>query len=330
NLYKLIYVRFLSSQMKPAVFQTLTLDITGGNADMRYYGEHMTFEGYRAVYVESTDDEQEEPESILPVLKEADAVTFKKVDAAQHFTQPPARYTEASLVKALEEKGIGRPSTYAPTITTIISRGYVSREKKRLYPTELGRMITSMMMEYFGPIMDTAFTASLEDKLDMVEEGESQWRQILRDFYPPFEKMLHVAEDQIEKVEVKDEVSDVQCDKCGAMMVYKMGRFGKFLACPNFPECRNAKPILTYIDAPCPKCGARLMEKTSKKNRKFYGCERYPECDFVSWEMPITEKCPKCGSYMVKKRGKHGEEIHLCANETCRYKETVEKNEDDE
>ncbi len=330
NLYKLIYVRFLSSQMKPAVFQTLTLDITGGNADMRYYGEHMTFAGYRAVYVESTDDEQEEPESILPVLKEADAVTFKKVDAAQHFTQPPARYTEASLVKALEEKGIGRPSTYAPTITTIISRGYVSREKKRLYPTELGRMITSMMMEYFGPIMDTAFTASLEDKLDMVEEGESQWRQILRDFYPPFEKMLHVAEDQIEKVEVKDEVSDVQCDKCGAMMVYKMGRFGKFLACPNFPECRNAKPILTYIDAPCPKCGARLMEKTSKKNRKFYGCERYPECDFVSWEMPITEKCPKCGSYMVKKRGKHGEEIHLCANETCRYKETVEKNEDDE
>ena len=316
NLYKLIYVRFLSSQMKPAVFQTLTLDITGGNADMRYYGEHMTFAGYRAVYVESTDDEQEEPESILPVLKEADAVTFKKVDAAQHFTQPPARYTEASLVKALEEKGIGRPSTYAPTITTIISRGYVSREKKRLYPTELGRMITS--------------TASLEDKLDMVEEGESQWRQILRDFYPPFEKMLHVAEDQIEKVEVKDEVSDVQCDKCGAMMVYKMGRFGKFLACPNFPECRNAKPILTYIDAPCPKCGARLMEKTSKKNRKFYGCERYPECDFVSWEMPITEKCPKCGSYMVKKRGKHGEEIHLCANETCRYKETVEKNEDDE
>ena len=330
NLYKLIYVRFLSSQMKPAVFQTLTLDIAGGNADMRYYGEHMTFAGYRAVYVESTDDEQEEPESILPVLKEADAVTFKKVDAAQHFTQPPARYTEASLVKALEEKGIGRPSTYAPTITTIISRGYVSREKKRLYPTELGRMITSMMMEYFGPIMDTAFTASLEDKLDMVEEGESQWRQILRDFYPPFEKMLHVAEDQIEKVEVKDEVSDVQCDKCGAMMVYKMGRFGKFLACPNFPECRNAKPILTYIDAPCPKCGARLMEKTSKKNRKFYGCERYPECAFVSWEMPITEKCPKCGSYMVKKRGKHGEEIHLCANETCRYKETVEKNEDDE
>lgn len=330
NLYKLIYARFMASQMKPAVFQALTLDLYGGRADMRYYGEHMTFAGYRAVYVESTDDEQETPESVLPVAQEGDSVIFQNVQALQHFTQPPARYTEASLVKALEDKGIGRPSTYAPTITTIISRGYVSREKKRLYPTELGRMITSMMMEYFGPIIDTAFTALLEDKLDTVEEGGEQWRQILRDFYPPFEKMLNVAENQIEKVEVKDEVSDVQCDKCGAMMVYKMGRFGKFLACPNFPECRNAKPILTYIEAPCPKCGARLMEKTSKKNRKFYGCERYPECDFVSWEMPISEKCPRCGSYMVKKRGKHGEEIHLCANETCRYKESVEKQDEEE
>ena len=330
NLYKLIYARFMASQMKPAVFQTLTMDIQGGEANMRYYGEHMSFAGYRAVYVESTDDEQETPESILPIVAEGDAVSFKDVETLQHFTQPPARYTEASLVKALEDKGIGRPSTYAPTITTIISRGYVTREKKRLYPTELGRMITSMMLEYFGPIIDTTFTASLEDKLDTVEEGGEQWRQILREFYPPFEQMLSVAEEQIEKVEVKDEVSDVQCDKCGAMMVYKMGRFGKFLACPNFPECRNAKPILTYIDAPCPKCGARLMEKTSKKNRKFYGCEKYPECDFVSWEMPIVEKCPKCGSFMVQKRGKRGEEIRLCANETCRYKETVEKNDDEE
>lgn len=330
NLYKLIYARFMASQMNPAVFQTLTMDIRGGEANMRYYGEHMSFAGYRAVYVESTDDEQEAPESILPVANEGDNVSFKEVETLQHFTQPPARYTEASLVKALEDKGIGRPSTYAPTITTIISRGYVSREKKRLYPTELGRMITSMMQEYFGPIIDTTFTASLEDKLDTVEEGGEQWRQILREFYPPFEQMLSVAEEQIEKVEVKDEVSDVQCDKCGAMMVYKMGRFGKFLACPNFPECRNAKPILTYIDAPCPKCGARLMEKTSKKNRKFYGCEKYPECDFVSWEMPIVEKCPKCGSYMVKKRGKRGEEIHLCANETCRYKETIERTDEEE
>lgn len=330
NLYRLIYTRFLASQMKPAVFQTLTADLSGGGAVMRYYGEHMTFAGYRAVYIESTDDEQETPESILPVLEEGGSVSFTSVNAEQHFTQPPARYTEASLVRTLEEKGIGRPSTYAPTITTIISRGYVSREKKRLYPTELGYMVTDVMLEYFAPIVDVDFTAQMEKKLDEVEEGQEEWRAVLRDFYPPFEKMLDEAEKHIEKVEIQDEVSDVPCDKCGAMMVYKMGRFGRFLACPNFPECHNAKPILTYIDTPCPKCGARLMEKTSKKNRKFYGCEKYPECDFVSWEKPIPEKCPKCGSYMVEKRGKRGEHIHLCANETCRYKETVAKEEKDE
>ena len=330
NLYKLIYARFLSSQMKPAVFQTLSADIGDGKLVMRYYGEHMTFQGYRAMYTESSDDEQELPESVLPSLKEGDPIVFTDVSATQHFTQPPARYTEASLVKTLEEKGIGRPSTYAPTITTIITRGYVSREKKRLFPTELGRMVTSMMTEYFSNIVDTEFTASLEDKLDTVEEGKGEWRQILRDFYPPFETMLGVAEEHIEKIEVKDEVSDVQCDKCGAMMVYKMGRFGRFLACPNFPECRNAKPILHYIEAPCPKCGARLMEKTSRKNRKFYGCEKYPDCDFVSWEKPISDKCPQCGGYMVEKRSKRGEIIHLCANETCRCKVTVEDNEERE
>ena len=330
NLYRLIYTRFLASQMKPAVFQTLTADLSGGGAVLRYYGEHMTFAGYRAVYIESTDDEQETPESILPVLEEGGSVNFTSVNAEQHFTQPPARYTEASLVRTLEEKGIGRPSTYAPTITTIISRGYVSREKKRLYPTELGYMVTDVMLEYFSPIVDVDFTAQMEEKLDEVEEGQVEWRNVLRDFYPPFEKMLDEAEKHIEKVEIQDEVSDVPCDKCGAMMVYKMGRFGRFLACPNFPECRNAKPILIYIVTPCPKCGARLMEKTSKKNRKFYGCEKYPECDFVSWEKPIPEKCPKCGSYMVEKRGKRGEHIHLCANETCRYKETVTKEEKDE
>ncbi len=330
NLYRLVYNRFLASQMKPAVFQTLTMDIAGGDCVLRYYGEHMLFPGYRTVYVESTDDEQEEPESVLPIFEENEAIAFTSVETEQHFTQPPARYTEASLVKTLEEKGIGRPSTYAPTITTIITRGYVSREKKRLYPTELGRMITAMMTEYFGSIVDTEFTASLEDKLDTVEEGTTQWKDILREFYPSFDRMLSVAEEQIEKVEVKDEVSDVACDKCGSMMVYKMGRFGKFLACPNFPACRNAKPILNYIEAPCPSCGSRLMEKTSKKNRKFYGCECYPECDFVSWEKPIVEKCPKCNTYMIEKRGKHGETVHLCANETCRYKESVKTEENND
>lgn len=328
NLYKLIYARFVASQMKPAIFNTLTLDIQGDGVELRYYGEHMTFTGYRAVYVEGVDDEGETPESVMPVLHTGDVVNVEEVEATQHFTQPPARYTEASLVKTLEEKGIGRPSTYAPTITTILSRGYVSREKKRLYPTELGRMVTNLMIEYFAPVVDTEFTAAMEDKLDTVEEGKMEWRQILRDFYPPFEKMLSVAEEQIEKIEVKDEVSDIPCDKCGAMMVYKMGRFGKFLACPRFPECRNAKPILHYIDAPCPKCGARLMEKTSRKNRKFYGCEKYPECDFVSWEKPIVDKCPQCGHYMVEKRSKKGEAIHLCANETCRHKVPVREEKD--
>ena len=323
NLYRLIYTRFLASQMKPAAFRTMSVDICSSKITMRYYGEHMYFAGYRAVYTESTDDEQETKESILPVLQEKDPVSFTSVDTLQHFTQPPARYTEASLVRTLEEKGIGRPSTYAPTITTIISRGYVSREKKRLYPTELGCMVTDMMLEYFTDIVDVEFTAQLEEKLDAIEEGTSEWKQILRDFYPDFAETLSRAESKIEKIQVKDEVSDVPCEKCGAMMVYKMGRFGKFLACPNFPECRNAKPIINYIAAKCPECGGRLMEKTSKKNRKFYGCEKYPDCGFVSWEMPVTDKCPQCGSYMVEKRGKHGEKIHLCANEKCRCKVTV-------
>jgi len=331
NLYKLIYTRFMASQMKPAVFATVTVTMQGApdnkpkqSAQLRYYGEHMTFAGYRALYTESQDDEEQKVETAIPTLETGDAVSIEDVDTNQRFTQPPSRYTEASLVRTLEEKGIGRPSTYAPTITTIISRGYVAREKRRLYPTELGKMVTSMMLEYFAPIVDTEFTANMEDQLDGVEEGKEEWRAILREFYPPFEKMLGVAEKQVEKIEVKDEVSDVPCDKCGAMMVYKMGRYGRFLACPNFPECRNTKPIIKYIDVPCPKCGARLMEKISKKNRKFYGCEKYPDCDFVSWEMPSKEKCPKCGSYMTEKRNKKGERILLCANETCRYKEKKE------
>ena len=330
NLYRLIYNRFLASQMNPALYETMTADIAGDGVGLRFYGEHKKFAGFTTVYEEGTDEAEDSSEVTLPALKEGDAVTVDDVECEQHFTQPPSRYTEASLVRALDEKGIGRPSTYAPTITTIISRGYVSREKKRLYPTELGRMVTSMMEEHFSDIVDIEFTADLEERLDEVEEGKVYWKQILRDFYPPFEANLEVAEQQIEKVEVKDEPSDVQCDKCGAMMVYKMGRFGKFLACPNFPECRNTKPIVTYIATPCPLCGGRLMEKTSRKNRKFYGCEHYPECSFVSWEMPVTEKCPQCGSYMVEKRGRKGEVWHLCANEKCHHRVEVQQEEETE
>ena len=331
NLYRLIYNRFLASQMMPALFETVTIELTGNGVGLRFYGEHKKFAGFTSLYEESTDEAPDNVEtSSMPQLVEGDMVTVADVASNQHFTQPPPRYNEASLVDALEEKGIGRPSTFAPTITTIISRGYVSREKRQLYPTELGRMVTSMMEEYFTDIVDMDFTADMEDKLDQVEEGGMDWKQVLRDFYPPFEKTLQVAEQEIEKVEIKDEPSDVPCDKCGAMMVYKMGRFGRFLACPNFPECRNTMAIATYIKAPCPVCGARLMEKTSRKNRKFYGCERYPECDFVSWEKPVTDKCPQCGGYMVEKRNRKGEVWHLCANETCRCRVEVTPSEDEE
>ena len=328
-LYRLIYNRFVASQMESAVYETLQADITDREVGLRFYGEHKVFPGFTALYEEDTDETQDSVEMNLPALKEGQKVHVEAVSTDQHFTQPPSRYTEASLVRTLEENGIGRPSTYAPTITTIISRGYVSREKKRLYPTELGIMVTQMMEKYFAQIVDTEFTAIMEEKLDQVEEGKQDWKQVLREFYPDFESTLLVAEKEIEKVEVKDDVSDIPCDKCGSMMVYKMGKFGRFLACPNFPECRNTKPILTYITAPCPKCGKQLLEKTSRKNRKFYGCEGYPDCDFVSWDKPVEEKCPKCGHYMIEKKNNKGETIHLCTNESCRYKTVAATAEDE-
>jgi len=328
-LYRLIYHRFVASQMESAVYETMSAELKDEKVSLRFYGEHKTFAGFTVLYEEGTDEAADNVEVSLPALEEGQTVRILEVHTEQHFTQPPSRYTEASLVRMLEENGIGRPSTYAPTITTIISRGYVSREKKRLYPTELGIMVTHMMEEYFSQIVDTEFTAIMEEKLDEVEEGNQDWKQILRDFYPEFEKTLSLAEREIEKVEVMDEVSDVPCDKCGSMMVYKMGRFGRFLACPNFPECRNTKPILTYIDASCPKCGKRLLAKTSKKNRKFYGCEGYPDCDFVSWDKPADQKCPQCGQYMVEKKNNRGEMILLCSNENCRHKFSVPKKEEE-
>ena len=326
-LYKLIYNRYIASQMTPAVYQTLTAEITGKRVSLRYYGEQKTFAGFTSVYEEGTDEIVSSDETILPSLEEGCKITIADTHADQHFTQPPSRYTEASLVRTLEENGIGRPSTYAPTITIIISRGYVAREKKRLYPTELGIQVTEMMEKYFHDIVDTEFTANMETRLDEVEEGLLYWKDVLREFYPAFEKTLQTAETEIEKIELHDEISDIACDKCGAMMVYKSGRFGKFLACPNFPACRNTKPILNYIDVPCPKCGKRLLEKISRKNRRFFGCEGYPECDFVSWDKPVSESCPNCGSYMIEKRSSKGEKIHLCSNESCRYKVLVQEGE---
>ena len=330
QLYRLIWSRFLASQMTNAQYDTMSMDIAGDGVGLRFYGERKRFAGFTSIYEEGTDDAAESSENVLPQMKEGDDVTIQSIDSDQHFTQPPARYTEASLVRMLDEKGIGRPSTYAPTITTIIARGYVTRENKRLFATELGRMVTGMMTQYFGDIVDTEFTAQMEDKLDAIEEGNVEWKQVLRDFYPPFKDMLEKAEASIEKVELRDEPSDVICDKCGANMVYRMGRYGKFLACPNFPDCRNTLPVLNYIDAKCPKCGGRLLEKTSRKNRKFYGCENFPACDFVSWDRPVDERCPKCGSYMTLKRNSKGEQWHLCANETCRHRVEVQPAEDAE
>lgn len=328
QLYNLIYNRFVASQMADARFKTLSVELNGNRAGLRYYGEFKVFPGFTALYEESLDDAEIAKLSPLPVVQDGETVSTDKGTAEQHFTQPPPRFTEASLVRTLEENGIGRPSTYAPTIATIIARGYVSREKKRLYPTELGNIVTDIMKEYFAPIVDVDFTAGMENQLDAVEEGKKGWKEVLRAFNPPLDKMLSAAEEKMEKVVIKDEVSDVACDQCGAMMVYKQGRYGRFLACPRFPECRNTKPILTYIDAKCPKCGGRLLEKISKRSRKFYGCEHYPECDFVSWEQPVDERCPKCGSYMTLKRRKKGESWKICSNETCRFHEVYQQGEE--
>ncbi len=327
QLYRLIYNRFVASQMAPAVYQTLTADLSGSRVSLRFYGEHKVFAGFTSLYEEGTDEQVDTMETALPPLEAKQPVTISGTNGSQHFTQPPSRFTEASLVRTLEENGIGRPSTYAPTISTIISRGYVSREKKRLYPTELGIMVTQMMETYFKEIVDTDFTANMETQLDEVEEGKLDWKEVLREFYPAFEDTLKLAEQEIDRVTIQDEVSDVICDQCGSRMVYKMGRYGKFLACPNFPACRNTKPVLNYIDAPCPKCGKKLLEKTSKKNRRFFGCEGYPDCDFVSWEKPVPKSCPKCGQYMVEKRNGRGDLLYLCSNGNCRYKELAPEEE---
>ncbi len=325
KLYRLIYNRFVASQMAPAVYEAVTVDASDDSGTvLRCGGEKKTFAGFTGVYEEGTDDEQTEKTAKIPDLKEKDPLTLYEVGEEQHFTQPPQRYTEASLVRALEEKGIGRPSTYAPTITTILARGYITREKKRLYPTEMGILVNQLMTRYFPDIVDLGFTAEMEESLDTVSEGKEEWKQVLRVFYPGFEKALDKAEEEIEKVTVQDEVSDIPCEECGAMMVYKNGRFGRFLACPNFPTCKNTKPVLKYLGVPCPVCGGELLEKISRKNRKFWGCERYPECDFVSWEQPVRDKCPRCGKYMIRKQNKQGL-WHLCSDKACGYRTLVEE-----
>lgn len=327
KLYKLIYERFLASQMAEARYETNTITIDANGCTFRATGVRTLFDGFTAVYTESRDEAQEK-EVVLPVIEVGDAFTLKKVDCDQRFTQPPPRYTEASLVRILEEKGIGRPSTYSPTISTIIDRGYVCREKKQLIPTELGFVVTQLMKENFQNIVDVAFTADMEEKLDHVEEGKTQGEHVLREFYDPFEQTVEAASANIEKVVIPDEVSDIPCEKCGAMMVYKMGRFGKFLACPNFPNCRNTKPILEKIDVACPTCGGSLIKRKSKRGKAFYGCENYPNCSFVSWDKPVQERCPKCNSMMVQKMGQKGSYV-ICTNKDCGHILRTRKEKED-
>lgn len=321
RLYKLIWERFVASQMAPAVMDTVTVHLTNNNVEFRATGSQVKFNGFMKVYVEGTDDNKNNivQEKLLPELEEGMKVTAKKIDPNQHFTQPPPRYTEARLVRAMEELGIGRPSTYAPTLDTIQRRGYVSLENRRFVPTELGTIVSEAVEEYFPEIIDVDFTAKMEKDLDTIEEGKSDWVEVIDDFYKDFEKRLEYAEKEMEKIEIKDEPAGIDCEKCGHEMVYKMGRYGKFLACSNFPECRNTKPILKKIGVDCPKCkeGA-VVERKTKKRRTFYGCNRYPECDFVSWDKPIARPCPKCESLLVEKKVKKNIQVQ-CTN--CDYRE---------
>ena len=325
KLYKLIYERFLASQMRDARYEVSSVSFDANGCTYRASGSRTLFNGYTVLYTESRD-EAEEAESTLPKIEKGETLAVNSIDKEQKFTQAPPRYTEASLVKLLEEKGIGRPSTYAPTISTIIDRGYVQREKKLLVPTELGFVVTQLMKDNFKDIVDIKFTADMESKLDKVKDGEQEWTEVVQDFYGPFEKDVEKAAESIEKIVIEDEVSDIPCEKCGAMMVYKMGRYGRFLACPNFPECRNTKAIVEKIDVLCPKCGAAIIKRKSKRGKVFYGCERYPECDFVSWDRPAKEKCPKCGSMMVYKMGQNGG-YTVCTNKECGHVVRPQKKE---
>ena len=315
RLYQLIWKRFVASQMAPAQYETTSVRIGAGEYIFTVSASKIVFDGFMSVY--KTDDDNEETNALAKGLDENSVLTLDDVNGTQHFTQPPAHFTEASLVKALEEQGIGRPSTYAPTISTIIARHYVIKENKNLYISELGNAVNNIMMTAFPTIVDVKFTANMESLLDGVAEGTVEWKEIIRNFYPDLKVAIDEAEKELEHVKIEDEVTDVICDKCGRNMVIKYGPHGKFLGCPGFPECHNTKPYLEKIGVACPKCGKDVILKKTKKGRMFYGCEGYPECDFVSWQRPSDKKCPKCGGYMIEKGSKL-----VCADETCGYVES--------
>ncbi|GAB2563627.1 type I DNA topoisomerase [Gracilibacillus alcaliphilus] len=319
KLYKLVWERFIASQMAPAVMDTMTVHLTNNGVEFRATGSKIKFKGFMGVYIESSDDQTNQKDKWLPDLQEEETVKAEKITPNQHFTQPPPRYTEARLVKTMEEKGIGRPSTYAPTLDTIQRRGYVALDNRRFVPTELGEIVTKLIEEFFPEIIDVAFTVKMEGDLDAIEEGKTEWIAIIDQFYQGFEKRLDIAQQEMEKVEIRDEPAGVNCEKCGHEMVYKMGRYGKFLACSNFPDCRNTKPILKEIGVKCPACKeGNIVERKTKKRRTFYGCDNYPECEFISWDKPVGRDCPKCNSMLVEKKNKKKAQVQ-CSK--CDYKE---------
>ena len=313
RLYQLIWKRFVASRMQAAKYETTSVKIGAGDYRFHVAASKIVFEGFRQVYVDA-DEEKEKANVLVKSLDTSSVLEKESFDYQQHFTKPPAHYTEAGLVKTLEELGIGRPSTYAPTISTIIARRYVAKENKNLYLTELGEVVNNMMKHSFESIVDVNFTANMEGLLDCVAEGKVDWKTVVRNFYPDLEEAVQKAEKELEAVKIEDEVTDVVCEECGRNMVIKYGPHGKFLACPGFPECKNTKPYLEKVGVPCPKCGKEVVYRKTKKGRRYYGCENNPECDFMSWQKPSTEKCPKCGSYMVEKGNKL-----VCSKETCGY-----------
>jgi DNA topoisomerase-1 len=320
KLYKLIWDRFIGSQMSDAIYDTVSVKIKNGKYIFKCNGSKLNFSGFLKAY-KTADEEQND--IVLPELNVGEKLDLIKLEEKRNFTQPPSRYNEASLIKTMEELGIGRPSTYSPTISTILSRGYVVLEKKTFYPTELGIIVNDILVNYFSEIINEEFTAQLENQLDEIAEGKLNWNEVIKEFYLKFENALDKAESEIEKIDIKDEVSDEICEKCGRNMVIKVGKYGKFLACPGYPECKNVKPILEKIGVICPLCeNGEIVKKRTKKGRVFYGCSNYPSCGFNSWQEPVQEKCPKCGSMMVIKQTKNRKKVS-CTNDKCGYNENI-------
>ncbi|NMM65679.1 type I DNA topoisomerase [Clostridium sp. P21] len=316
KLYTLIWNRFVASQMASCIMDITSVNIANGGYALKANGSLVKFDGFMKVYEYATEEEKEDIN--LPLLEEGEILQKKNIEGKQHFTQPPARYSEATIVKTLEERGIGRPSTYAPIISTVLDRKYVEREKKTLKPTELGYIVNNIVSEYFKQIVDVEFTAEMEEKLDYVEEGKENWNAVVNEFFTPLKDAIDIAEKEVAKVTIEDKVTDIKCEKCGRFMVIKHGRFGDFLACPGYPECKNTKAIVEELDVKCPKCGGNILIKRSKKGRRFYGCSNYPKCDFVSWLEPVSQKCSVCGSYMVKKHSKSKGDYLQCSNNECK------------